>query len=163
MLHKIINCWLTWLNESCRWMEFHRGGESDRIVRRPRPYLTYLSCICSPVSSRAFSRSHSWSSACRREHACHWFPRLGESDLETGWFQVAVSLGSGSVLLISSEPQKTTAEWKLASQNGDPPRRTQGLVQLRVVSLDEDMDIQEASCYIHEGIYVGYLRLRIKT
>lgn len=76
---------------------------------------------------------------------------------------MTVSLGGGSVLLIGSEPQKTAAEWKLAGRDDDPPRRTQGLVQLRVVSLDEDVDIQETSCYVHEGTCVGYLRSRVKT
>lgn len=72
--------------------------------------------------------------------------------------QVAVSLGGGSILLIGSEAQKTAGEWKSASRGDDLPRRTQGLVQLRVVSLDEDVDTQETSCYVYEGTCPGYLR-----
>lgn len=64
---------------------------------------------------------------------------------------MAVSLGGGSVLLIGSESQKTIAEWRPAGRDDELPRKTQGLVQLRVVSLDEDVDIQETSCYVHEG------------
>ncbi|KAG5312698.1 NGEF protein, partial [Acromyrmex insinuator] len=63
---------------------------------------------------------------------------------------VAVSLGGGSVLLIGGEAQKTAEEWKSAGRGDDLPRRTQGLVQLRVISLDDDVDTQETSCYVHE-------------
>lgn len=75
---------------------------------------------------------------------------------------MAVSLGGGSVLLIGSELQKTAAERRSASRDDALPRKTQGLVQLRVVSLDEDMDIQETSCYVHEGTCEGYRRSRGK-
>jgi len=65
---------------------------------------------------------------------------------------VAVSLGGGTVLLLGDETEKSVAGRKTADQyQNDPPRRTQGLVQLRVVNLDEDMDTQETSCYVHEG------------
>ena len=30
-------------------------------------------------------------------------------------------------------------------------QRTQGLVQMRIIDLDEDVDTQETSCYVHEG------------
>lgn len=63
---------------------------------------------------------------------------------------MAISLGGGTVLLLGDEPEKITVGRKTTSQD-DPPRRTQGLVQLRVVNLDEDMDTQETSCYVHEG------------
>nr|XP_012229085.1 PREDICTED: uncharacterized protein LOC105676070 [Linepithema humile] len=62
---------------------------------------------------------------------------------------VAVSLGGGSILLIG-EPGNIAGEWKSADRNDDLPRRTQGLVQLRVVNFNEDVDIQETSCYVHE-------------
>ena len=74
---------------------------------------------------------------------------------------MAVSLGGGSVLLIGGETQKTAEEWKSAGRGDDLPRRTQGLVQLRVISLDDDMDTQETSCYVHEGTtYAWYLKKR---
>ncbi|XP_032689146.1 uncharacterized protein LOC116852662 isoform X3 [Odontomachus brunneus] len=63
---------------------------------------------------------------------------------------VAVSLGGGSILLIG-EPNRIAEEWQSANRNEeDSPCRTQGLVQLRVVNLDEDVDTQETSCYVHE-------------
>ncbi|XP_011148291.1 uncharacterized protein LOC105188491 [Harpegnathos saltator] len=66
--------------------------------------------------------------------------------------QVAVSLGGGSVLLIG-EPDRIAEEWRSMNRDEeDPPCRTQGLVQLRVVNLDEDVDTQETSCYVHEGL-----------
>ncbi len=73
---------------------------------------------------------------------------------------MAVSLGGGSVLLIGGETQKTTEEWKSTGRGDDLPRRTQGLVQLRVISLDDDVDTQETSCYVHEGTYAWYLKKR---
>ena len=75
---------------------------------------------------------------------------------------MAVSLGGGSVLLIGGEAQKTVEEWKSAGRGDDLPRRTQGLVQLRVISLDDDVDTQETSCYVHEGTYARYLRKRYR-
>lgn len=70
---------------------------------------------------------------------------------------MAVSLGGGSILLIG-EPEKIAVEQKPASRhnddddNDDNSQKTQGLVQLRVLNLDEDADIQETSCYVHEGL-----------
>ncbi|KMQ81885.1 oxidoreductase domain-containing protein [Lasius niger] len=70
------------------------------------------------------------------------------------WIVVAVSLGGGTILLIG-EPDEIAGGWRSASRNDDlRPQRTQGLVQLRVVNLDEDVDVQETSCYVHEGPHV---------
>ncbi|KAK9297399.1 hypothetical protein QLX08_008842 [Tetragonisca angustula] len=66
--------------------------------------------------------------------------------------QVAVSLGKGSVLLVGCtenvvEWRKEESDDRAAQQDS---QRTQGLVQMRVIDLDEDVDTQEASCYVHE-------------
>lgn len=63
---------------------------------------------------------------------------------------MAVSLGGGTVLLLGDESEKIEGRTADRYQD-DPPRRTQGLVQLRIINLDEDMDTQETSCYVHEG------------
>lgn len=66
---------------------------------------------------------------------------------------MAVSLGSGSVLLVGCTEK--IEEWKKEKSNDRAAQldsqRTQGLVQMRVIDLDEDMDTQETSCYIYEG------------
>lgn len=64
---------------------------------------------------------------------------------------MTISLGGGSILLIG-EPGNITGEWKSADRNDDLPQKTQGLVQLRVVNFNENVDIQETSCYVHEGL-----------
>lgn len=64
---------------------------------------------------------------------------------------MAVSLGGGSILLVGESDEKITGGWRSACPDDDPPFRTQGLVQLRVINLDEDVDTQETSCYVHEG------------
>ncbi|XP_063974537.1 uncharacterized protein LOC135161151 [Diachasmimorpha longicaudata] len=82
--------------------------------------------------------------------------------------QVAVSLGTGSVLLVgSSESSSGGASpgemWRYCTTtndkvNGSPKESlainaTQGLVQLRTVERDEAlMDTQETSCYVLEGL-----------
>lgn len=66
-------------------------------------------------------------------------------------FLVAISLGKGSALLVGCahiEEWKKEEQNRTASQNS---QKTQGLVQMRIIDLNEDMDTQEASCYIHEG------------
>ncbi|CAL7941654.1 uncharacterized protein LOC143427588 [Xylocopa sonorina] len=66
--------------------------------------------------------------------------------------QVAVSLGSGSVLLVGCTEK--IEEWKKEEREDRTAQespRTQGLVQMRVIDLDEDVDTQETSCYVHEG------------
>ncbi|XP_011303815.1 uncharacterized protein [Fopius arisanus] len=86
--------------------------------------------------------------------------------------QVAVSLGTGSVLLVgSSESSGGTRDgemWRdcsamttrssenngISHQDGQPTiNATQGLVQLRTVDRDEaSVDTQETSCYVLEGL-----------
>lgn len=66
-------------------------------------------------------------------------------------FQVAVSLGGGSALLIGEQDARRPPA-RLRHGDDPTPCRTQGLVQLRVVNLDEDVDTQETSCYVHEGL-----------
>ncbi|KOC62561.1 Ephexin-1, partial [Habropoda laboriosa] len=63
---------------------------------------------------------------------------------------VAVSLGSGSVLLVGCTEK--IEEWKNEEDRTlqGNSQRTQGLVQMRVIDLDEDVDMQETSCYVHE-------------
>lgn len=61
---------------------------------------------------------------------------------------MAVSLGSGSVLLVGRAEK--VEEWK-REESKENSWRTQGLVQMRVIDLDEDLDTQETSCYVHEG------------
>ncbi|XP_017892898.1 uncharacterized protein LOC108632688 isoform X2 [Ceratina calcarata] len=67
-------------------------------------------------------------------------------------FDVAVSLGSGSILLVGYTEK--IEEWKKERREDATTRenspRTQGLVQMRVIDLDEDVDTQEMSCYVHE-------------
>ncbi|XP_076547752.1 ephexin isoform X2 [Osmia lignaria lignaria] len=66
--------------------------------------------------------------------------------------QVAVSLGTGSVLLVGRAEK--VEEWKREEPKEGTGQenswRTQGLVQMRVIDLDEDLDTQETSCYVHE-------------
>ncbi|XP_014482414.1 PREDICTED: uncharacterized protein LOC106748429 [Dinoponera quadriceps] len=73
--------------------------------------------------------------------------------------QVAVSLGGGSILVIG-EPDRIAEQWQQSANEEDPPCRTQGLVQLRVVNLDEDVDTQETSCYVHEGPLLSLAKTR---
>ncbi|XP_076167132.1 uncharacterized protein LOC143146586 [Ptiloglossa arizonensis] len=67
--------------------------------------------------------------------------------------QVAVSLGSGSVLLVGCTGR--IEEWTGEESNNqtaqEHSQRTQGLVQMRVIDLNEDVDTQETSCYVYEG------------
>ncbi|XP_076244102.1 uncharacterized protein LOC143185199 [Calliopsis andreniformis] len=66
--------------------------------------------------------------------------------------QVAVSLGRGSVLLVGCTEEEEWSKEKSNSGAGQQDlQRTQGLVQMRVIDLDEDVDTQETTCYIHEG------------
>ncbi|XP_034940814.1 uncharacterized protein [Chelonus insularis] len=79
--------------------------------------------------------------------------------------QVAVSLGTGSVLLVGSteegekEAEKTrgTTNFKDVNQKSVVnEQETQGLVQLRTVDRDEALvDVQETSCYVLEGFVDG--------
>lgn len=67
-------------------------------------------------------------------------------------FLVAISLGKGSALLVGCA--HNIEEWKKEDQNrttSQNSQKTQGLVQMRIIDLKEDMDTQEASCYVHEG------------
>ncbi|XP_076392886.1 ephexin isoform X2 [Megachile rotundata] len=64
--------------------------------------------------------------------------------------QVAVSLGSGSVLVVGRTEKVEEWNREESDRTAQNSQRTQGLVQLRVIDLDEDVDTQETSCYVHE-------------
>lgn len=77
----------------------------------------------------------------------------------TNDFQVAIT---GSALLLVDRSEKKEGEWR-SSRNSELEgesigSKTQGLVQMRLVDLDEDTDMQEASCYVHEGFPTYFLR-----
>ncbi|XP_014609615.1 PREDICTED: uncharacterized protein LOC106789693 isoform X3 [Polistes canadensis] len=61
---------------------------------------------------------------------------------------------TGSALLLVNHSDKKEGEWKSSGNvesDGESVRsKSQGLVQMRLVDLDEDTDVQEASCYVHE-------------
>lgn len=65
-----------------------------------------------------------------------------------------MSLGRGSALLVGGTDEDRE-EWKKLEREDrteqENSQRTQGLVQIRVIDLDEDVDTQETSCYVHEG------------
>lgn len=76
----------------------------------------------------------------------------------TNDFQVAIT---GSALLLVDRSEKKEGEWR-SSKNSELEgesvgSKTQGLVQMRLVDLDEDTDMQEASCYVHEGFPTYFL------
>ena len=90
-------------------------------------------------------------------------------------FQVAVSLGTGSVLLVGSSTTPDNVETHGSNDSRLPPslttgdadtnvvndptihehnqqHQTRGLVQLRILGRTEDtVDTQETSCYVLEG------------
>ncbi|XP_046831932.1 uncharacterized protein LOC124430003 isoform X1 [Vespa crabro] len=61
---------------------------------------------------------------------------------------------TGSALLLADHSGKKEGEWRSSGNSeldGESVgTKTQGLVQMRLVDLDEDTDMQEASCYVHE-------------
>ncbi|KAF7386532.1 hypothetical protein HZH68_013664 [Vespula germanica] len=61
---------------------------------------------------------------------------------------------TGSALLLVNHLEKKEGGWR-SPENSELDgesvgSKTQGLVQMRLVDLDEDTDMQEASCYVHE-------------
>ncbi|XP_012241266.1 uncharacterized protein LOC100749682 isoform X1 [Bombus impatiens] len=112
----------------------------------------YTSIETQVVSSRKRSGQR-WSRMMRKQRS-----RISRKDFNSSskpcesTLRVAVSLGNGSVLLVGCT--QNIEEWKKEESEDrttqQDPQRTQGLVQMRVIDLDEDVDTQETSCYVHE-------------
>ncbi|XP_043513984.1 uncharacterized protein LOC122530768 isoform X1 [Frieseomelitta varia] len=116
----------------------------------------YYTCTEAQVVPNKRKSGQRWSQMMRRQRSRMSRKNSNSSSKPVScesMLHVAVSLGKGSVLLVGCT--ENVVEWRKEEESDDraaqqDSQRTQGLVQMRVIDLDEDVDTQETSCYVHE-------------